>query len=215
MATMVTKTHMYICLFLLFLFLVCPIALCFFDCTLTFEDRLITGHISPAYRRIYYILAGIRKDIYIVLSQCKNIEEIKLLTEKNKNNIRSYIQKYREMFPPDIYQNFGGISNSELVPSVISFYVTGEKSDVWWIGYNLCPPHLKGRFGLDRASRRARRDIEKWAITQDPNPRPFLYGSSSIDVPPISDDVSSLYKEQDTVVWLRISPVKFSDIPEK
>ena len=174
----------------------------FLDRTLVFEDRLIYRRVS----HLYFALLHMRDCIYDIYLQNDEMQ-LKGVIKKDINNIDFFIIKYQAKYPPanlpnyvQSFKNFAGLSRSELTSSVISFYITGEKEDIWWIGYNLSPPHLKGRFGIDRASNAAKKRIEEKAQYYT-----FLYGSTAIDSPPESDDQKYLYKMQDSVVWMRIS----------
>ena len=91
-------------------------------------------------------------------------------------------------------------------PSIKSFYITGDSGDVCWLGYNLEPPHLDGRFGLDKASLTVKKRIEE--VSNQKRLGYFFYGSLSIDSPPISDDKRFLFKASDSVVWKRAVKVE-------
>ena len=130
-----------------------------------------------------------------------------------ESEISYYVSKNnesRDIFLSDLKR---GVNNMKMLvekypfssnPSIKSFYITGDSGDVCWLGYNLEPPHVEGRFGLDRMSPYHKESIEKKRKIHEH----FLYGSSSIDSPPISDDKRFLFKASDSVVWIRAVKVE-------
>ena len=125
-----------------------------------------------------------------------------------ESEISYYVSKNnesRDIFLSDLKR---GVNNMKILvekypfstnPSIKSFYITGDSGDVCWLGYNLEPPHVEGQFGLDRMSPYHKESIEKKRKIHEH----FLYGSSSIDSPPASDDNRYRFKASDSVVWIR------------
>ena len=172
---------------LLFLLAASPLVYHWLDHTLVFYDRIAGnyGAVSPV-TRIHWYLSYTEDDLCCCVhwyNVSKDIFTFDL--KKGINDIKSFIEKCPITANPFI--------------SLISFYVTVDSGDVCWLGYNLEPPHLEGQFGLDRASPVTKKNLEKFS-------RRFkhpLYGSSSIDSPPASDDRRYLFKASDSVVWIR------------
>ena len=87
-----------------------------------------------------------------------------------ESEISYYVSKNnesRDIFLSDLKR---GVNNMKMLvekypfssnPSIKSFYITGDSGDVCWLGYNLEPPHVEGRFGLDRMSPYHKESIEK------------------------------------------------------
>ena len=179
MAKMFLKKRILICSFL-FLFVICPVVLWLLDRTLVFEDRLIRAQFALApYDRILGDLALIREMIYFVYGNDE--QYFRSAIEKNRNNIDLFLKKISSDFADLHWQLPPAIFN----PSVISFYVTGKEGETWWLGYNLEPPPLKGRFGLDRVSQLMKEKISRGMKQLKPGRYDFLYGSFSIDAPPL------------------------------
>ena len=130
-----------------------------------------------------------------------------------ESEISYYVSKNnesRDIFLSDLKR---GVNNMKILvekypfstnPSIKSFYITGDSGDVCWLGYNLEPPHVEGQFGLDRMSPYHKESIEKKRKIHEH----FLYGSSSIDSPPASDDNRYRFKASDSVVWIRAFKVE-------
>ena len=172
----------------LFLLTVSPLVCHWLDHTVIVEDRNFMSF------DVSYIFTSISNMVYDTYFTKKDVFE---KVKEDVNNIERFLEAY-----PDLYWPSAPIL---LNPSLISFYVTGASEDVWWIGFNLEPPHIKGYFGLQRKSHAAKIRLEKAAIRMTLRK---VYGSSSINVPPASDDFKYLFKSSDSAIWRRIVPVK-------
>ena len=179
---------------LLFLLAASPLVYHWLDHTVVVEDKnFMRASVS-------HILTSISETVYHVYFTKKDaFEKVK----KGVNNIEVFLEAY-----PDLYWRNDPVL---LNPSLISFYVTGASDDVWWVGFNLEPPHVKGYFGLQRKSHATKIRLEKAAI-RTPYRKP--YGSSSINVPPASDDLKYLFKATDSAIWRRITPIKPENLKE-
>ena len=179
---------------LLFLLAASPLVYHWLDHTVVVEDKnFMRASVS-------YIFTSITETVYYVYFTKKDAFE---RAKKDVNNIEVFLEAY-----PD----FSWEGNQVFLnPSLISFYVTGASNDVWWVGFNLEPPHIKGYFGLQRKSHATKIGFEKAAIRM-PYRKP--YGSSSINVPPASDDLKYLFKATDSAIWKRITPIKPENLKE-
>ena len=172
----------------LFLLAASPLLYHWLDHTVVVEDKTFMR------ASVSHILTSISETVYHVYFTKKDVFE---KVKKGVNNIEVFLEAY-----PDLYWRNDPVL---LNPSLISFYVSGASEDVWWVGFNLEPPHIRGYFGLQRKSHAAKTMFEKAAIRM-PYRKP--YGSSSINVPPASDDLKYLFKASDSAIWRRIAPVK-------
>ena len=179
---------------LLFLLAASPLVYHWLDHTVVVEDKnFMRASVSS-------IFTSITETVYYVYFTKKDAFE---RAKKDVNNIEVFLEAY-----PDLYWRNDPVL---LNPSLISFYVTGASNDVWWVGFNLEPPHIKGYFGLQRKSHATKIGFEKAAIRM-PYRKP--YGSSSINVPPASDDLKYLFKATDSAIWKRITPIKPENLKE-
>ena len=171
-----------------------PLVYHWLDHTLVFYDRLIQGgHALPPVKVVDGRLAYMENLLSYYVSQNNKSRDVFLSDlMMGVNNMKRLVEKY------------SSFANSS-VP-FMSFYITGDSGDVCWLGYNLEPPHVEGRFGLDRASPAVKKRIEE--LSKQKRFGYFLYGSSSIDSPPISDDRRHLFKASDSVVWKRAFKVE-------
>lgn len=179
---------------LLFLLAASPLVYHWLDHTVVVEDKnfMLTNVTS--------ILTSISETVYYVYFTKKDAFE---RAKKGVNNIEVFLEAY-----PD----FSWEGNQVFLnPSLISFYVTGASNDVWWVGFNLEPPHIKGYFGLQRKSHATKIRLEEVAIRRSSRK---IYGSSSINVPPASDDLKHLFKATDSAIWIRITPIKPENLKE-
>ena len=176
----------------LFLLAASPLVYDWLDHTLVFYDRLIQGgHAFPPVRVVDGRLGYMEDILCYYVSKYNESRDI-LLSDLRRgvNNMKMLTEKYQY----------------KTEPSIKSFYITGDSGDVCWLGYNLEPPHLDGRFGLDRASLTVKKRIEE--VSNQKRLGYFFYGSLSIDSPPISDDKRFLFKASDSVVWKRAVKVE-------
>ena len=179
---------------LLFLLAASPLVYHWLDHTVVVEDKnFMRASVSS-------IFTSITETVYYVYFTKKDAFE---RAKKDVNNIEVFLEAY-----PDLYWRNDPVL---LNPSLISFYVTGASNDVWGVGFNLEPPHIKGYFGLQRKSHATKIGFEKAAIRM-PYRKP--YGSSSINVPPASDDLKYLFKATDSAIWKRITPIKPENLKE-
>ena len=178
----------------LFLLTVSPLAYHWLDHTLVFYDRLIQGgHAFPPVKVVDERLGYMEDELSYYVSKNNKSRDIFLSgLRMDVNNMKRLVEKYPDFAKSSV--------------SFMSFYITGNSGDVCWLGYNLEPPHLEGRFGLDRASPSVKKRIEEFS--KQKRFGHFLYGSSSIDSPPISDDMRYLFKASDSVVWKRAFKVE-------
>ena len=192
---------------ILFLLIASPAILWVLDRTLVFEDRLLRDRYSPPPRILCTTLMRLGWEIQGILDD--HMVDFLSSVRRNTNNIEFFIEKYQSLsYRMGWYANFCDLEVELLVPSMISCYISDDEQDTWWLGYNLAPPRLKGRFGSDRVSERVRESIERWVATRHPVPHTVLYGSSSIDRPPASADPAHWFTSQDTVAWLPMpSPI--------
>ena len=172
----------------LFLLTASPLVYYWLDQTVVVEDRNFMRF------DVSYIFTSISDMVYDTYFTKKDVFE---KVKKDVNNIEVFLETY-----PDLYWPSDPVL---LNSSLISFYVSGVSEDVWWVGFNLEPPHIKGYFGLQRKSHVAKTRLEKAAIRMTLRK---VYGSSSINVPPASDDLKYLFKSGDSAIWRRIAPVK-------
>ena len=176
----------------LFLLAASPLVYDWLDHTLVFYDRLIQGgHAFPPVRVVDGRLGYMEDILCYYVSKYNESRDI-LLSDLRRgvNNMKMLTEKYQY----------------KTEPSIKSFYITGDSGDVCWLGYNLEPPHVEGRFGLDRASLTVKKRIEE--VSNQKRLGYFFYGSLSIDSPPISDDKRFLFKASDSVVWKRAVKVE-------
>lgn len=176
----------------LFLLAASPLVYDWLDHTLVFYDRLIQGgHAFPPVRVVDGRLGYMEDILCYYVSKYNESRDI-LLSDLRRgvNNMKMLTEKYQY----------------KTEPSIKSFYITGDSGDVCWLGYNLEPPHVEGRFGLDRASLTVKKRIEE--VSNQKRLGYFFYGSLSIDSPPISDDKRFLFKASDSVVWIRAVKVE-------
>ena len=176
----------------LFLLAASPLVYDWLDHTLVFYDRLIQGgHAFPPVRVVDGRLGYMEDILCYYVSKYNESRDI-LLSDLRRgvNNMKMLTEKYQY----------------KTEPSIKSFYITGDSGDVCWLGYNLEPPHLDGRFGLDRANLTVKKRIEE--VSNQKRLGYFFYGSLSIDSPPISDDKRFLFKASDSVVWKRAVKVE-------
>ena len=177
---------------LLFLLAASPLVYHWLDHTLVFYDRLIQGgHAFPPVRVVDGRLGYMEDILCYYVSKYNESRDIFLSDlRRGVNNMKMLTEKYQ--YKTD--------------PSIKSFYITGDSGDVCWLGYNLEPPHLDGRFGLDKASPTVKKRIEE--VSNQKRLGYFFYGSLSIDSPPISDDNRYRFKASDSVVWIRAVKVE-------
>ena len=177
---------------LLFLLAASPLVYHWLDHTLVFYDRLIQGgHAFPPVRVVDGRLGYMEDILCYYVSKYNESRDIFLSDlRRGVNNMKMLTEKYQ--YKTD--------------PSIKSFYITGDSGDVCWLGYNLEPPHLDGRFGLDKASPTVKKRIEE--VSNQKRLGYFFYGSLSIDSPPISDDKRYRFKASDSVVWIRAVKVE-------
>ena len=177
----------------LFLLAASPLVYRWLDHTLVFYDRLIQGgHAISPVRVVLLRLCSLEDKLSYYVSKDNESRDIFLSDLRiGVDNMKMLVEKYPS------------IANSS-VP-FMSFYILGDSVDVFWLGYDLEPPHVEGRFGLDRASPTIKESIEKRRELLYGH---SLYGSLSIDSPPISDDRRYLFKASDSVVWIRAFKVE-------
>lgn len=179
----------------LFLLASSPLGYHWLDHTLVFYDRLIQGgHPFPRVGFVKERLYSLEDDLSYYVSKDNESRDIFLSDLKRGiNNMKMLVEKYPSTANPSV--------------PFMSFYIMGDSGDVCWLGYNLEPPHVEGRFGLDRASPRIKEGLEKFS-KRFKYPRYALYGSLSIDSPPASDDNRYRFKVSDSVVWIRAFKVE-------